>query len=175
MSFLHYMGKYYVGPKVFKREPGSTAGEGGGTEWAAETREAESANTWGPAQRCHTFTASFGGGTAWVIIVKVFALLFQVHILQTSVPQLQERVADLEGERNLLKKSYDSLLERSVWVEGRTWVGNVFQEDYLGYILIVGLNWPYGSCYFSRAGTLCLSNKVTMRVAHPLMYLMILE
>lgn len=64
MSFLHYMGKYYVEPKVFKREPSITAGEGGGTERATKTREAESANTRGPAQRCHTFTASSGGGTA---------------------------------------------------------------------------------------------------------------
>lgn len=63
MSSLFYMGKYYVGPKVFKREPSSTAGEGGGPKRAAETGEAASANTRGPAQLCHTFTASSGGGT----------------------------------------------------------------------------------------------------------------
>ncbi|ROL51053.1 Protein fantom [Anabarilius grahami] len=40
-----------------------------------------------------------------------------------ALGELQERVSDLEGERNLLKKSYDSLLERSVWVEDRAWVG----------------------------------------------------
>lgn len=57
------MGKYYVGPKVFKREPNSTAGEGGGPERATETGEAASANTRGPAQHCHTFTASSRGGT----------------------------------------------------------------------------------------------------------------
>lgn len=109
MSFLFYMGKYTVGPKVFKREPRSTAGEGGGAEWAAETGEAESADTWGPAQCCHTFTASSGGGTVWVALLL---FCFRVcSLLLTSVFQLQERVSDLEGERNLLKNSYDSLLE----------------------------------------------------------------
>jgi len=37
------------------------------------------------------------------------------NLMQSSVPQLQERVSDLEEERILLKKSYDSLLERSVF------------------------------------------------------------
>lgn len=37
------------------------------------------------------------------------------NLTKVSAPQLQERVSDLEGERNLLKKSYDSLLERSVF------------------------------------------------------------
>lgn len=41
MSFLSYT----IGSKVFKREPRSTAGEGGGTERAVETGEAESDNT----------------------------------------------------------------------------------------------------------------------------------
>lgn len=41
-----------------------------------------------------------------------FVLSFCVcSLLLTSVFQLQERVSDLEGERNLLKNSYDSLLE----------------------------------------------------------------
>lgn len=36
------------------------------------------------------------------------------NLILTS--QLQERILDLEEERDLLKKSYDSLLERSVFL-----------------------------------------------------------
>uniref|UniRef100_A0A671KW63 RPGR interacting protein 1 n=1 Tax=Sinocyclocheilus anshuiensis TaxID=1608454 RepID=A0A671KW63_9TELE len=39
-------------------------------------------------------------------------------LLLTSVFQLQERVSDLEGERNLLKNSYDSLLEMQRETQG---------------------------------------------------------
>lgn len=47
-----------------------------------------------------------------VLFMLLFCSKFScLWLLLTSVFQLQERVSDLEGERNLLKNSYDSLLE----------------------------------------------------------------
>lgn len=100
------------GTKIIKRESRSIAGKGGGTEQRVETGKTESVDIRRTAQHCHTFTASSERGTAHVTSVALLLHFFFTTKNISSVSQLQERVLDLEEERNLLKKSYDSLLER---------------------------------------------------------------
>ncbi|KAK1806741.1 hypothetical protein P4O66_005233, partial [Electrophorus voltai] len=85
------------GSEVSSREPRGFAGKGGGAERTAETGEVQSADTRGSTQYYHSLTSRTRGGATF-----------------------QERVSHLEGEKNLLKKSYDALLQRWVMLEHPT-------------------------------------------------------
>lgn len=98
--------------EVIEGESRSSAEESGGADRTAEAGERKSSGVGGSTHHLHTVPPNGGQGLHLCQPFLTQTMIGALHLSYFFFFQLQERITDLEEERDLIKDNYNTLLEK---------------------------------------------------------------